>query len=180
MPTEHRGLYQIKPHRSKGGGVFHIRQRGHGKLLGAAQKWCHAVLAEFKALDDAVLEGNDLEGLAREAPLMAGQFAQDHEGEMSAQEYLVLLDKGLAGWTYELTEFCEKELEKFGRRDLVQAVAQLVRAERSAPTGRVLLARYQVALDGELYRAIGALRKQQEWRLKTLGAVETEAQAVGE
>ncbi len=139
--------------------------------------WCNTVLAEFEALDDAVLDNNDLEGLAREAPLMAGQFAQDHEGEMSAQEYLALLDKGLAGWAYELVDWCEKELERFGRRGLVQTVAELVRAERSAPTSRVLLSRYQVALDGELYRAMEALRKQQEWRLKTLGAVE-EAQAV--
>jgi len=38
------------------------------------------------------------------------------------------------------------------------------------------LARYSAGLDNELYRAIEALRKQQEFRLKN-GSVELEAEA---
>jgi len=38
-----------------------------------------------------------------------------------------------------------------------------------------LLARYQAGIDNELYKAIEALRKQQEWRSKAIVTSETEA-----
>jgi hypothetical protein len=54
--------------------------------------------------------------------------------------------------------------------------AERVNTMRSAPFTKELMMRYQVALDSELYRAMDALRKQQEWRIKS--GMEIEAEVV--
>ena len=58
---------------------------------------------------------------------------------------------------------------------LVQAIGQQVRIKLSAPIGNELLARYQAGIDNEMYKAIEALRKQQEWRGKGMVPLEAEA-----
>ena len=131
------------------------------------QKWRKKVVAEFEAVDDLVLESNDLVALAKEAPLLSDHFNEEAEQEdMTAEAYLGYQDNGLVGWAYELRDWCEKELAKEARRPLIQSVTKLVQAEKSAPITNQLMMRYQVALDGELYRAMDSLRKQQEWRIK--------------
>ena len=147
----------------------------------AQVKWCHAVLAEFEALDEDVLEANELEGLEKAAPLIAGQFHKDAAEEWETpSSYLGILannDSDLDTWSRELVGWCEKEIKKHERRPMVQAVANLVRSKLSAPVEIEVLARYQVALDGELYRAMDQLRKQQEWRMKA--GIEIEAEPEG-
>ena len=144
-------------------------------------KWCHAVLAEYEALDEAVLEANTLEGLEKAAPLLAADFKQDAENEWETPaDYLCILannDSDLSTWASDTVEWCKKEIESHERRPMVQAVANLVRSKLSAPVEMEVLARYQVALDGELYRAMDQLRKQQEWRMKA--GIEIEAEEVG-
>ncbi len=54
--------------------------------------------------------------------------------------------------------------------------AERVNTKQAAPWGSELMVRYQIALDGELYRAAEALRRQQEFRLK-LG-IEIEGEVV--
>ena len=58
---------------------------------------------------------------------------------------------------------------------LVQAIGQQVRIKLSAPIGNELLARYQAGIDNEMYKAIEALRKQQEWRGKGMVPLVAEA-----
>lgn len=129
--------------------------------------WCEAVVAEYNALDQAVLTTNNLEAMAKQAPLMFGQFKDEaEEEELELVAYLGYMDNGLAGWAGELSSWCNKQIATLAKRPMVQAVAELVQAQASAPITHELMARYQVALDGELYRAMEALRKQQEWRLK--------------
>lgn len=136
----------------------------------AQVKWCHAVIAEFNALDEDVLEANELEGFEKAAPLLAAEFNREAEEECETPaNYLLILannDSDLGTWSREMVEWCEQEIKKHDRRPMVQAVANLVRSKLSAPVEMEVLARYQVALDGELYRAMGQLRKQQEWRMK--------------
>lgn len=131
--------------------------------------WCEAVVAEFKALDQEAVDTNNLEALAKQAPLMFGQFKEEaKDEELDLVAYLALMDTGLAGWAGDMVSWCDKQIATLAKRPLVQAVAELVQAQASAPITHELMARYQVALDGELYRAMDALRKQQEWRLKAL------------
>lgn len=57
----------------------------------------------------------------------------------------------------------------------MQAIGNQVRAKLTAPIHNELLARYQAGIDNELYKAIEALRKQQEWRSKGMVILEAEA-----
>lgn len=130
--------------------------------------WCRDAIAEFDALDETILQNSDLVTLAQHAPCLFAQLESEAEDELLTQDaFLAGLDQGLMGWTYELVEWCAKELATLERRSLVQLIANWVKAEKSAPIGNELLHRYQVTLDGELYRAMAALRKQQEWRIGT-------------
>ena len=144
-------------------------------------QWCASVLAEFEALDDAVLEANDLAELGKAAPLIAGQFHKEAKEESETpSDYLIILgnnDRDLEMWVRDLEEWCAKEIARYERRPIIQAVANLVQSKQSAPIELELLARYQVALDGELYRAMDQLRKQQEWRIKC--GIEAECEVVG-
>jgi hypothetical protein len=56
----------------------------------------------------------------------------------------------------------------------VQAIGNQLRAKLTSPINNELLARYQAGIDNELYKAIEALRKQQEWRSKGM-VIEAEA-----
>ena len=126
-------------------------------------KWCRDVVAEYVALDDAVLDTNDCKRLEADAPLMFGQLTTEagRDGE-AARGYI---GTGLRGWAEELESWCKRELAKEDRRPVVQMVARLVQQQASAPVSNELLCRYQAALDGELYKAMRALREQQTWRL---------------
>ena len=90
---------------------------------------------------------------------------------MTIDEYVAYQTKssseGLWTWANELFNWCEKELAKYQRRSDVRQVAEQMRMKQSAPMHNELLIRYQAALDAELYKAIEALRKQQEWRSKS-------------
>ena len=138
--------------------------------------WCNGVVAEFDALDESVLDTNDLARLEADAPLMWGQYLDDAEDEGSPADYLAQLEDGLGGWARDLLRWCQGEVGKVARRDLVQLVAGLVTAEKSAPVSNELLMRYQIALDGDLYRAMDQLRKQQEWRIRS--GIEIDAEAL--
>jgi len=140
-------------------------------------EWCAGVIAEYRALDQAVIDNKDLGRMAKESPLLWEQLGAEAEDEgLGVDAYLLTCDDHLAGWAAEAVSWCEKELAKHKRRDRVRELARLVMAEKSAPVANELMLRYQIALDGELYRAAEALRKQQEWRIKS--GIEIEAEPV--
>ena len=147
---------------------------------------CRKAIDEFQALDYAVLATNDLDRLAKDAPVLFSIFKEEAESEddeeepMSLADYLGFVNGGLSGWGYATHDQCKADLKTYARRELAQEIAKLVRAEKSAPVGNELMMRYQVALDGELYRAMDALRKQQAWRLKLANeAIDVDAEVVG-
>lgn len=132
-------------------------------------EWGKAVIAEYSAIDDAVLDAGNLVAMGKAAPLMFEQLKSeaDDEGE-TLPAYLESTEQSLREWASELWQWCKSEQAKYERRELIKSVAELVQVKTSAPINNEQLARYQAALDGELYKAADALRKQQEWRLKGL------------
>jgi hypothetical protein len=69
-----------------------------------------------------------------------------------------------------VARYCRDEIQQFERKQLVLAVAQMVKDKRAilSEKSRDGLAKYQVMLDNELYKAIKTLRDTQAWRLDSL------------
>lgn len=135
----------------------------------AQQLFCLEVLEQYEQIEDAVFVGPDLAGLKEQAPAIYQQLIEEAQEEgKSPEAYLKAnyKDEGLLEWVCALRGWCGETLKQLHRRPLVQSVAKLVQAQKSAPIGSEVLMRYQVAIDGELYRAMEALRKQQTFRLK--------------
>ena len=134
-------------------------------------KWTESAISEYKAIPDSILYKTDLKALQAQGASLYGQLKDEAEAEnMTIDEYVAHLTKsdseGLWTWANELYLWCIKERAKYKRRGEVLEVAEQVRMKQCAPIHNELLIRYQTALDAELYKAIEALRKQQEWRSK--------------
>lgn len=135
----------------------------------ARQLFCTEVIEQYARVDAEVLYAEDLAGLKEQAPALFKQLAQEAEQDgVLPEAYLKSIGKeyALKEWASALREWCRETLKGLWRRPLVQSVAQLVKEKRSAPIANELLMRYQVSLDGELYRAVEALRRQQAFRLR--------------
>jgi len=78
-----------------------------------------------------------------------------------------------------MRDWCENELATQQQRAATQEILPVVQASRSCADE--LFTRYQVAMDGDLYRAMRALRETQEWRLKRQPSpdIELEAEVIG-
>ena len=134
--------------------------------------WCRDFLKEYAALDDEALYSENLARLKKEAPLMFEELEQQSE-ELPLEAYT---NEQLREGADNLVAWGKKQLSNNIRREKIRDVAAQVLISASAPVNNGLLARYSAGLDNELYRAIEALRKQQEFRLKN-GSVELEAEA---
>lgn len=142
--------------------------------------WCRNVMKERNTISYEVLKQSDIAKLKTDAPTIYEQLDNEAEAEdMSLDEYVAHLnadsDDGLYQWAVELHQWATKELARINRRGIVQAIGNQVRAKLTAPIHNELLARYQAGIDNELYKAIEALRKQQEWRSKGMVILEAEA-----
>jgi hypothetical protein len=135
--------------------------------------WCRDFLKEYAALDDEALYSENLARLKKEAPIMFEELEQQAE-ELPLEAYT---NEQLREGADNLVAWGKKQLSNNIRREKIRDVAAQVLISASAPVNNGLLARYSAGLDNELYRAIEALRKQQEFRLKN-GSVELEAEAV--
>jgi hypothetical protein len=134
--------------------------------------WCRDFLKEYAALDDEALYSENLARLKKEAPIMFEELEQQAE-ELPLEAYT---NEQLREGADNLVAWSKKRLSNNIRREKIRDVAAQVLISASAPVNNELLARYSAGLDNELYRAIEALRKQQEFRLKN-GSVELEAEA---
>lgn len=139
----------------------------------------HAWLIEFKALDNDILYKCDLVKLKADAALIYQSLVDEAEAEeieltTYMNEYLVKDNEGIHEWACESADWHEKELARQARKVLVQAIGQQLKNKLTAPIGNELLARYQAGIDNEMYKAIEALRKQQEWRSKGMVTLEAE------
>lgn len=121
-------------------------------------EWCHSVMAEYEALDAAAL--TDLNQLRKDAPLIFGQLESDADELQSISDYLAD-SEGLQEYLAELNRYCRKQIAKAEQQPMILAVAELVRSHRAVLSGVALdtLAKYQVMLDNDLYKALKALRE---------------------
>lgn len=142
--------------------------------------WCNKVITERDNLSYEVLKQSNIAKLKKDAPTIHEQLSVEAESEdMSLDEYVAHLnsdnDEGVYYWAQDLRKWANKELDRINRRNIVQAIGSQLRAKLTSPIGNELLARYQAGIDNELYKAIEALRKQQEWRSKGMVIFEAEA-----
>ena len=142
--------------------------------------WCSKIIAEHNSVSYEVKKNCDLIKLEADAPLIYEHLVDEASNEgYELAEYIVFLNEdnaeGFYDWTTELYKWVRGEVNTSERKVLVQAIGQQVRIKLSAPIGNELLARYQAGIDNELYKAIEALRKQQEWRSKGMVTLEVEA-----
>lgn len=142
--------------------------------------WGNKVIKEHGTLSYEVLKQSNIAKLKTDAPTIYEQLSCEAESEdMSLDEYVAHLnsdnDDGVYYWAQELRTWANKELTRINRRGIVQAIGNQLIAKLTAPIHNELLARYQAGIDNELYKAIEALRKQQEWRSKGMVIFEAEA-----
>ena len=135
--------------------------------------WCRDVIAEYDALDDVVLDNDDLAQFERESPLMFEQFGK--EAADNSIDIKTYTTGKLIALADELYSWCERYIARDSKKKAIQDVARQVQIRASAPVSNELLARYSTGLDNELYRAIEALRRQQEFRFKNGIVDEVEA-----
>lgn len=132
--------------------------------------WCKSVLAEYETLNPTTL--TDWQRLEKDAPLIFEQLASDVEDEhQSIPDYLAEWDEP-QGYFADLMLYCRNQIAKGEQRPMILAVAEMVRSKRAILRGdaRDALAKYQVMLDNELYKAFKALREAQEWRMNSIEA----------
>ena len=138
------------------------------------------LIAQFNAIHNDVLISVDLMRLKTEAALIYENLVDEaDQEEIELNEYinahLKIDDQGIHDWACNLAEWCRVELSRLNRKAIVLTVTEQLRNKLTAPINNELLVRYQAGIDNELYKAIEALRKQQEWRIKGMITLEAEA-----
>jgi hypothetical protein len=102
----------------------------------------------------------NLDQLKKDVPLIFAQLERDaYEERQSISDY-VADDGGLREYLNELNRYCRNQIAKTKQRPMILAVAELLRSHRAVLGGDELdtLAKYQVMLDNDLYKALKALR----------------------
>lgn len=140
-------------------------------------QWCQSVYEEFKPIangNDTLGILTDLDKLKQHAPTVYQHLQNDAaEEQQTIADFLKTYDNPTNYFT-DLLTFCQDEMASAKQRPLVLEIAQRVRNKRAiiqqGPL-RDALAKYQVMLDNELYKAIKALREAQAWRLDALQVV---------
>jgi hypothetical protein len=126
--------------------------------------WCKNVIAEIGSLDSYHTASLDD---VRPLKDTWGQVERDAEGEaieVYIASYQGSWGSGLSGYLSDLKKWCEDELTRLQTRQECIDIVPVIQDSRSLPINRELMTRYQVTLDNELYKALEAFRKQQEFR----------------
>ena len=133
--------------------------------------WCEAVVAEYHNMD--TLDSTTIAWLIKLAPLMYQQLLTDAEEEGQSPEQYLQEFNNPNDFFISLVRYCQDQIKKADKKPLIIEIAQLVKSKRSILKEKLRdsLAKYQVMLDNELYKAMKALRDTQDWRYKTLTIV---------
>ena len=134
-------------------------------------QWCQAVVAEFHSMDSP--DSTTIAWLVKSAPLMYQQLLTDAEEEGQSPEQYLQEFNNPNDFFISLVRYCQDQIKQAEKRPLILEIAQLVKSKRSILKEKLResLAKYQVMLDNELYKALKALRDTQDWRYKTLTIV---------
>ena len=133
--------------------------------------WCEAVVAEYHNMD--TLDSTTIAWLIKLAPLMYQQLLTDAEEEGQSPEQYLQEFNNPNDFIISLVRYCQDQIKQAEKRPLILEIAELVKSKLSILKEKLRdsLAKYQVMLDNELYKALKALRDTQDWRYKTLTIV---------
>ncbi len=106
-------------------------------------------------------------------PLTYQNLLRDADDNKVTPEQYLQGYKTFSEYFVAVVRYCREQLQDVKQKELILDVAELIRNKRAIlpEKARESLAKYQVMLDNELYKAIKALREAQEWRLKCLNSV---------
>lgn len=138
---------------------------GYGRIEGIGQsdqedrEWYGTLMAEVEKAQQQA--GDQWAYIKKHCPELMDCVLVDYEDE--GEDYI---ESNIVEILSENRKWATENLTRLKAKESRQMVLDLLAEVRGAPVGNELLQRYQVALDGELYRALTALQKQQEHRMK--------------
>ena len=114
--------------------------------------------------------------IQKHAPLIYQEIEQEAESDEESIEVYLQNFESLSEYIEELISFYRGQIKIAKQRPLVLEIARSVQNKQSILQGKLRdsLAKYQVMLDNELYKAIKTLRETQAWRLETIESVTEE------
>lgn len=130
-----------------------------------------AVLREYETLN--LSESFDVAQIEARLPMIFQELCIGAKlNAVTPEDYLQKYETS-ADYFKHVARYCRDEIQQFERKQLVLAVAQLVKDKRAIlpEKSRDSLAKYQVMLDNELYKALKTLREKQEWRVNSLRTI---------
>jgi len=133
------------------------------------------IAEEYYQLDDE-MELNSLKKIQKCTPLIYQQLAEEAEAEEEGVEEYIKNFESVSEWVEDLISFYQSQIKIAEQRPLILEIASSVQKKQSILQGKLRdsLAKYQVMLDNELYKAIKTLRETQSWRLETLESITEE------
>lgn len=122
------------------------------------------------AKDYIILAYRNLKGQAL-IKILAGRYdglailrpmSRRYDAEFQSIPHYLTDSGGLQDYLAELNHYCRDQIAKAQQQPMILAVAELVRSHRAVLSGALdTLAKYQVMLDNDLYKAQKALREAQ-------------------
>lgn len=132
---------------------------------------CEAILREFDRIDES--EAFDAAKIAAQLPTIFQELCKGAKfNDVTPEDYLQKYETP-AHYFRHVARYVQEKLAQQERQQLVLAIAQLVKDKRTVlpEQSRDSLAKYQVMLDNELYKALKALRETQAWRVDSLQSI---------
>lgn len=132
---------------------------------------CQAILDEQSDFNSST--PSNVGEIEMSLPLMYKRLLQDANSHQVTPEQYLQRHKTFFDYFAVVVRYCREQLKEAEQKELILDVAELVRNKRAVlpEKARESLAKYQVMLDNELYKAIKALREAQEWRLKCVPSI---------
>jgi hypothetical protein len=101
-----------------------------------------------------------------------GKTLAEHFADTRLDEYV----GRLIDWCHEEIEELEEKIERY---PVVAALSEKAKKKLCVPWQKLdVLTKYQTTLDNQLYKAVRALKEAQEWRIKSIDAIDPPNKAV--
>lgn len=132
---------------------------------------CEAILREYETLD--LSESFDVIQIEVNLPFMFQELCIGAKFNALTPEAYMQKYETSAAFFKHVARYSRDKLSQLERKQLVLAVAELVKDKRAIlpEKSRDSLAKYQVMIDNEMYKALKTLREQQEWRVNSLQSI---------
>lgn len=129
---------------------------------------CEAILREFDMIDES--EAFDAAKIEVQLPTIFQELCKGAKFNDATPEGYLQKYETPAHYFRHVARYARDQLLQLERQQLVLVVAQMIKDKRAIlpEQSRDSLAKYQVMLDNELYKAIKALREMQAWRVDSL------------